>query len=110
MNFFYKAIFLILFLRKAQNKAQIPNQTKNVNRKILESYNLRNERLLSLTLSLETKSHSLSMTMSDLTSTAGKHFTFNVLSDLYFVNHLLFVFINDIHLLPFHVIDALFNV
>jgi len=33
MNFFYKAIFL----KRAQNTAQIPNQTKNVNRKNLET-------------------------------------------------------------------------
>jgi len=62
-----------------------------MNRKNLESYNLKNERLISLTLGLETKSHSLSMTTSDLTSIAGKHFSFKVLSGLYFVNHLLVV-------------------
>jgi len=62
-----------------------------VNIKKLESYTSRNERLLSLTLNLETKSQYLSMTTSDLTSIVGEHFAFDVQSGLYFVNHLLFV-------------------
>jgi len=61
-------------------------------RKNVESYNPRNKRLLSLTLNLETKSHSLSTMMSNLSSIVVEHFTIDVLSSLYFVNHLLFCF------------------
>jgi len=83
-TFFKKQFVIFTFLNKKKPKIRIKFQIKQKMwiEKYVESYNPRNERLLSLTLSLKTKSHSLN---DDIRSQIHSRWTLHLRRSLMFV-------------------------